>query len=59
MKFAICDLRFVIAALAIGLGTTLSAQLNFPELTYDATESTLIIYDPPYARVFTRQQRTK
>lgn len=26
------------------------------ELEYDATESTLIIYDPPYARVFTRQR---
>ncbi len=26
------------------------------ELAYDATKSTLIIYDPPYARVFIRQE---
>jgi hypothetical protein len=25
-------------------------------LAYDATDSTLVIYDPPYARVFIRQQ---
>src|SRR5687767_2685651 len=37
-RFAICDLRFVIAALALACTGTLSAQLNFPELTYDATE---------------------
>jgi hypothetical protein len=47
-----------------GKGTKVEIAYECPaappkELAYDATDSSLILYDPPYARVFIRQKESK